>query len=94
MEFSVGSDPATMAAEVAKHLAPACRRAAWQARTAAVEDAFISDDLTGAHILPPNTRHLGEVDVFESAAAATTPPGATSTSRQTKGPTSSQASGR
>ncbi|MFF2819376.1 hypothetical protein ACFVT9_28115 [Kitasatospora cineracea] len=70
LEFSADTDPAALAAEVEKRFAPAYQRAAWHARTIAVEDALVAlDDLSVAYVLPPNTRHLGEPDVFESAAA-------------------------
>ncbi|RKE22019.1 hypothetical protein [Streptomyces sp. TLI_171] len=70
VEFSADTDPVAMAAEVEERFAPAYQRAAWHARTIAVEDALVAlDDLSVAYVLPPNTRHLGEPDIFESAAA-------------------------
>ncbi|MFJ5879845.1 hypothetical protein [Kitasatospora cineracea] len=70
VEFAVGTVPSAIAAEVEERFAPAYQRAAWHVRTVAVEDALVAlDDLSVAYVLPPNTQHLGEPEVFESVTA-------------------------
>ncbi|GLW57988.1 hypothetical protein [Kitasatospora phosalacinea] len=70
VEFSADTEPSVLAAEVTERFVPAYQRAAWYARTAAVEDALVSlDDLSVAYVLPANTQRFGEPEVFESAAA-------------------------